>query len=105
MSTVLTSKRPACKVIGVDIGRQGHAMGTRAPSLLCSMALLCASTAGAEIAMEAPGPATPRAAVEVDVLWPVVGISELKTFVSMGRGRSLRSDPLAAAYLEYAEIL
>ena len=73
-------------------------MGTRAPSLLCSMALLCASTAGAEIATEAPGPATPRAAVEVNVLWPFVGISELKTLLKDTR-------PVVNAHLAHAKVL
>lgn len=80
-------------------------MGTRAPSLLCSIALLCASTSRAEIATEEPGPGTPRAAGEVNVLWPFVGISELKALLPMGGSHSLRSELLVGAYLDYAQIL
>jgi len=53
-----------------------------------------------------PPPAEPsfRAAAEVNVLWPAIGISELKILLPASRG-SRRGEVVLGAYLDYAQVV
>src|SRR5262252_5252783 len=62
---------------------------------------LFAAAAGAE----EPSPSPLRPAAEVNVLWPFIGISELKVLLPLFGNRNFRGEFLVGAYLDYAQIV
>jgi hypothetical protein len=73
------------------------------------VALASPSTARADPAESATGPEQPlsvlRPAAEVNVLWPFIGISEMKVLVPLFGGRDFRGELLTGVYLDYAQIV
>lgn len=74
--------------------------------VLAVSAFLTLSRAG-HAQTEAPVPAThePRPAAEVNVLWPFIGISELKVIVPLFGREGGRGELVTGMYLDYAQVI
>src|ERR1700722_14948209 len=100
----LPRRRPGSQDAPVEMRRSAMKSAVLVAAMALSFAAgLCPSAAHAS--ESPPEPSLPRPAVETNVLWPFIGISEFKLLLPLFGDRQFRGELLAGTYADYAQIL